>query len=202
MIRNYRGFTLVELLIVVALIAILAAVAGPRLTEYTVQGANASAAADLRNAVAAEKAFFADWGVYASSSPQGVSGGGWVWTSWSSQTGQIPVNAVNGKAPRQTIADPGFKVTLSDGVGLIVNTSAGGGSFTMVSKHPSGDRCFGMDSDTKEVYWVNGSPGQFLYSGSAPSASAGADDFSGIAGMNPCAGSPYPGAGQFMWVAL
>ena len=202
MIRNYKGFTLVELLIVVALIAILAAVAGPRLTAYTVQGANASAASDLRNAVAAEKAFFADWGVYASSTMQGASGNGWTWTSGFSQTGMIPATSINGTAPRATVPEPGFRVTLSEYVGMVINTSSGGGSFVMVAKHMSGDRCFGLDIDAKEVYWVNGSPGQPLSFGEAPSPTGGANDFSGLYGGGSCSGAPWPGMGQYAWVAL
>lgn len=200
MTRNYKGFTLVELLIVVAMIAIIAAVAGPQLTAYTVQGNNAMAAADLRNAVAAEKAFFADWGVYASSAGGGMAGQGMIFIGPQSGTGPISAKSISPTAPRASIMG-GFVAAIAPGAAVLINTSQNGGSYTMVSKHAGGDRCFGADSDSKDVYWINGSIGQFLYGESAPQAMAGADDFSGVFGSGSCSGNP-PGMGQYTWVAL
>ena len=200
MTLNNKGISLIELLIVVAMIAILAAVAGPRLTEYTVQGANAMAAADCRNAVAAEKMFFSDWGVYASSGPGGVPGRGMTFMSPSGSTGPIMEKSISPTAPRVYLMN-GFEMPVSSGVGLIINTSVNGGSYTLVSKHAGGDRCFGADADSKNAYWINGGMGQFLFGESAPAASAGADDFSGIYGSGSCIGNP-PGMGQFTWAAL
>jgi prepilin-type N-terminal cleavage/methylation domain-containing protein len=201
MLQNEKGISLIELLIVVAMVSILAAVAGPRLTEYTVQGYNAMAAADLRNAAAAEKAFFADWGVYASSAMVGASGAGSVLTSFTNSTGPIWAMSINGTAPRATIPNAGFSITVSQDTGVVINTSPGGGSFVIVAKNASGDRCFGADSDVKEVYWVNGISGLMLSSSAAPAATAGGNDFSGVISMVPCSGLPG-GNGQMMWTVL
>lgn len=199
MFRNNKGISLVELLVVVAMIAVLAAVAGPRLTEYTVQGSNAMAAADLRNAVAAEKAFFADWGVYASSAMGAVPGTGSVLNDYWNNTGRIWATSINGTAPRVTIPDPGFQITVSQNVGVIINTSSMGGSYTMGSKNAMGDRCFGVDSDMKEVYWVNGVVGMPMSSSAVPSAIAGGvSDFAGVGGVMPCLGIDN----QIVWTAL
>jgi len=59
-VRDERGFTLVELLIVIAIIAILAAIAIPQFAAYRARAVVASMVSDARNAATALEAVFGD----------------------------------------------------------------------------------------------------------------------------------------------
>ena len=58
--RKEKGFTLIELMIVIAIIGILAAIAIPQFTAYRQRGYNAAMQSDLRNAATAQEAFYSD----------------------------------------------------------------------------------------------------------------------------------------------
>lgn len=55
---NSKGFTLIELMIVIAIIGILAAIAIPQFTAYRTRAYNSSATSDIRNAATAQEAYY------------------------------------------------------------------------------------------------------------------------------------------------
>jgi type IV pilus assembly protein PilA len=63
--KDEKGFTLIELMIVIAIIGILAAIAIPQFSAYRKRSYNASANADLRNAATAQEAYYVDAKTYA-----------------------------------------------------------------------------------------------------------------------------------------
>ena len=64
--KGEKGFTLIELMIVIAIIGILAAIAIPQFTAYRQRGFNAACQSDLRNAATAQEAYYTDSQSYTS----------------------------------------------------------------------------------------------------------------------------------------
>lgn len=62
--RNQKGFTLIELMIVIAIIGILAAIAIPQFAKYRARSFNASALSDCRNIRTDLEGHYAEWNVY------------------------------------------------------------------------------------------------------------------------------------------
>lgn len=64
--KKNHGFTLLELLTVVAIIGILAAIAVPQFDAYKKRGFDIRAKSDLRSVAIAEEAYFIDYEAYRS----------------------------------------------------------------------------------------------------------------------------------------
>jgi len=62
--KDERGFTLIELMIVIAIIGILAAIAIPQFSAYRTRSYNSAAQSDVRNIATAMEAYYVDHSSY------------------------------------------------------------------------------------------------------------------------------------------
>ncbi len=67
--RSKSGFTVIELLVVVVVIGLLAAIAIPQYANYRKQGFRAAVRSDISNAAIAQEAYFAAHARYQDSTP-------------------------------------------------------------------------------------------------------------------------------------
>lgn len=115
-LRRSAGFTLVELLIIVAIIAVLAVIAIPQFISYRSRSIDAQMKSDLRNAAVAVESYFAKRNVYPSSFAE-VEGFGFSPT----QGVTLTLNLVSPGSYTITAAKPGgsqasFTFTSTTGV--------------------------------------------------------------------------------------
>ncbi len=151
-VREDRGFTLVELLIVVAIIGILAAIAIPQFGAYRRRGYNASALSDLRNLRTTEEAMMADFQDYGASHTSATTYDN-VGVVVGSATATATV--ILGSARTTTTAQT---VSLSRGVSTIIDATENNGLnnlYLAKATHGSGDLVYGAESDVTSMWRSN-----------------------------------------------
>jgi prepilin-type N-terminal cleavage/methylation domain-containing protein len=161
------GFTLIELMMVVAIIGVLASIAIPQFVQYRVRTFNAAGLTDLRNVRTTQESLFTDWQVYGVSVAQAVlpcAGGATFPGAGVAVLGPGVPATPNGLALLDANgAARCLQIAVGNQVTLTASTDATGASFTAIAKHLQGDTAFGVDSDTTANYrepvtWTPGAP--------------------------------------------
>ena len=71
--QNQKGFTLIELMVVIAIIGILAAIAIPQFAAYRTRSYKSALESDAHTIANAQEAYFSDFGLYANASTNVVN---------------------------------------------------------------------------------------------------------------------------------
>lgn len=173
---DQKGLTLIEVLIVVVIIAILAAIAIPQFAMYRMRGYNAAANSDMRNGCTAEEAIITDSGGYGMTAQAMFPGPGGTGVG-SVLSGPLPVGTVASVGGVITTGPTalgrpivGMGISVSNNVSLRGDTmsfigpfTGYGSSYLLVSKHTFGDSAFAHEAEITASFlcrssaaaWVN-----------------------------------------------
>jgi type IV pilus assembly protein PilA len=187
--HDQKGFTLVELMIVVAIIGILAAIAIPQFAQYRQRAFNSSAQNDVRNAKTSQEVLQADHQVYGVTEEATLPGAGTDGGGGAELQGALPAaTRIMSGALITANNGAGDPVAIGIGVGnnvfIIADTGAdttvgANGSFILTARHLQGPRSYATDSDSTAMYFVEDPElvGQTALTVVPVTPTAGIDDF-------------------------
>lgn len=170
--KNEKGFTLIELMIVIAIIGILAAIAVPQFLSYRMRSYNTAALAVLHNLKADEANLNAELGVYGHTEAAAAALNADDAGAAEADTEAVPDLAVAatpltaGARLVGTKTDTGGRtmaIGTALGARMIANVTddndeANNSTFHAFTRHFKGSTAYGLDNDVEDVILVVSNP--------------------------------------------
>jgi prepilin-type N-terminal cleavage/methylation domain-containing protein len=189
-----KGFTLVELMIVVAIIGILAAIAIPQFAAYRQRAFNSSAQSDVRNTKTAQEVLQADHQVYGATDTglttlaASTGHGGGAGVELAGPMGPATAAVAGGAITSTTVGGANVAVGIGVGNNVFIQAdteAAGVASFLIIGRHDQGPRTYATDSDSTAMYFVDdpGMVGLGALTTDLPVSTVGVDDLAPVAGV-------------------
>ena len=167
--RNEKGFTLIELMIVIAIIGILAAIAVPQFMTYRQRAYNSAAKATVHNLKADNGNLNSELGVWghtevgaallgapATASPGAVADSGTVAALTTPATATVAGARLSGLRTDATARGLSIAIALGNSMNALatdLNNPANVSSFTAFARHTKGDSAYALDVDVENTIY-------------------------------------------------